>query len=142
MEAGKERLTRDTVRDATQREIQELKRANDEFTQLVAELSLQVHRLKKNVGPDAGGRRPYQRMSAGEKSAVLAKLVSSRLPKRQVLEEIGGPKSTYYRWLRRQRQLHRLEDRPGGGAAPWNRLTPREERAVLTATRATGLVGK
>ena len=40
-------------------------------------------------------------MSAGEKSAVLAKVASSRLPKRQVLKEIGVPKSTYYRWLRR-----------------------------------------
>ena len=31
-------------------------------------------------------------MSAGEKSAVLAKVASSRLPKRQVLKEIGALK--------------------------------------------------
>ena len=74
-------------------------------------------------------------MSAGEKTAVLAKVASSRLPKRQVLREIGIPKSTYYRWVRRQQQRRSLEDRPGGGAAPWNRLTPREERAVLVAAR-------
>ena len=51
MEAGKERLSRDTVRDATRQEIQELKRENDELKQLVAELSLQVHRLKKTSIP-------------------------------------------------------------------------------------------
>ena len=54
MEAGKKRLSRDTVRDATRQEIQELKRENDEFKQLVAELSLQVHRLKKTSIPMPG----------------------------------------------------------------------------------------
>jgi len=47
MEAGKERLTRDITRDATNGEVQELKRENAKLKQLVAELSLQVHVLKK-----------------------------------------------------------------------------------------------
>ena len=47
MEAGRERLTRDTVRDATQQEVQALKRENVELKQLVAELSLEGYRLKK-----------------------------------------------------------------------------------------------
>jgi len=51
MEAGKERLTRDTARDATRGEVQELKRENVRLKQLVAELSLQVHVLKKTVVP-------------------------------------------------------------------------------------------
>jgi transposase len=51
MEAGKERLTRDTVRDATRREIDELKRENTDLKQLVAELSLDVYRLKKAAVP-------------------------------------------------------------------------------------------
>ena len=51
MEAGKERLQRDTVRDATRAEIQELKRENTRLKQLVAELSLQVHVLKKTAVP-------------------------------------------------------------------------------------------
>ena len=55
MEAGKERLTRDTVRDATRQELQELKRENSELGQLVAELSLQVHRLKKTAIPMLDG---------------------------------------------------------------------------------------
>ena len=44
MEAGKERLSRDTVRDATRQEIVELRREN-------GELSLQVSRLKKTALP-------------------------------------------------------------------------------------------
>ena len=51
MEAGKERLTRDTVRDATRREIDELKRENAELKHLVAELSLDVYRIKKTAIP-------------------------------------------------------------------------------------------
>jgi FtsZ-binding cell division protein ZapB len=47
MEAGKERLTRDTIRDATRQEIEHLKRENNDLKQLVADLSLEVHRLKK-----------------------------------------------------------------------------------------------
>jgi transposase len=54
MEAGKERLTRDTVRDATRQEIDELKRDNAELKQLVADLSLEVYRLKKTVIPSLG----------------------------------------------------------------------------------------
>ncbi len=51
MEAGKERLARDSVRDATRQEIQQLKRENDELDQLVAELSLEAYRLKKTAIP-------------------------------------------------------------------------------------------
>jgi transposase len=52
MEAGKERLTKDITRDATKAEIQEIKRENTRLKQLVAELSLQVHMLKKTAAPD------------------------------------------------------------------------------------------
>ncbi len=51
MEAGKERLTRDITRDATRIEIQEIKRENARLKTLVAELSLQVHVLKKTAAP-------------------------------------------------------------------------------------------
>ena len=51
MEAGKERLTRDSVRDATRQEIQAHKRENSELKQLVAELSLEAYRLKKTAIP-------------------------------------------------------------------------------------------
>ena len=51
MEAGKERLTRDSVRDATRQEIQAHKRENSELKQLVAKLSLEAYRLKKTAIP-------------------------------------------------------------------------------------------
>ena len=49
MEAGKERLTRDSVRDATRQEIEQLKRENSELKQLVGELSLELHRFKNQL---------------------------------------------------------------------------------------------
>ena len=49
MEAGRERLTRDMVRDATQQEVQGLRRENVELKQLAAELSLEGYRLKKRL---------------------------------------------------------------------------------------------
>ena len=51
MEAGKERLTRDSVRDATRQEVYQLKRENGELKQLVADLSLEGYRLKKRPYP-------------------------------------------------------------------------------------------
>ena len=51
MEAGKTRLARDTVRDATRTEVDDLRRENERLKQLVADLSLQVHILKKTEVP-------------------------------------------------------------------------------------------
>ncbi|MFC1965688.1 transposase [Chloroflexota bacterium] len=51
MESGKERLTRDITREATRTEIQGIKRENARLKTLVAELSLQVHVLKKTAAP-------------------------------------------------------------------------------------------
>ena len=61
MEAGKERLARDTVRDATRQEIEHLKRKNHDLKnhdlknhdlkQLVADLSLEVHSFKRTAIP-------------------------------------------------------------------------------------------
>ena len=39
MEAATERLTRDTIRDATRQEIESLKRENHDLKELVADLS-------------------------------------------------------------------------------------------------------
>ena len=56
MEAGKERLTRDAIRDATRQEIEQIKRENAELKHLVADLSLDVYRLKKTAIPPLEGR--------------------------------------------------------------------------------------
>ena len=55
MEAGKERLTRDSVRDATRLEIEQLRRENSELKQLVGELSLDLHRFNKAALPPLHG---------------------------------------------------------------------------------------
>ena len=69
MEAGKERLTRDTVRDGSRQEIEHLKRENrdgrttteeprrknHDLKQLVADLSLEVHRFKRTAIPAFDG---------------------------------------------------------------------------------------
>ncbi len=52
MEAGKARLQADTVRDATQAEVEGLKRENERLKQLVAELSLTNLVLKKTAIPE------------------------------------------------------------------------------------------
>jgi transposase len=58
MEAGKQRLSRDTTRDATRQEIDDLKRESADLKVLVAELSLDLHRLKKTAMPTMGESRP------------------------------------------------------------------------------------
>ena len=55
MEAGKERLTRDTVRDATRREMEHLQRESRELKLLVADLVLQMERFKKTSIPPLYG---------------------------------------------------------------------------------------
>jgi len=54
MEAGKERMTRDTVRDASRAEVDGVKRENERLKQLVADLSLKIHILKKTEIPGLG----------------------------------------------------------------------------------------
>jgi transposase len=51
MEAGKTRLRADSIRDATQAEVETLRRENERLKQLVAELSLDNLVLKKTAVP-------------------------------------------------------------------------------------------
>ena len=70
-------------------------------------------------------------MCAAEKASILANVALPTLPKRQVLRDLGVPKSTHYRWIGRLQ----LDDRPGGGPTPWNRLSPPDEQVVLAGAR-------
>jgi transposase len=49
LEAGKQRLTGDTVREASSEEVGELRTENEELKQLAAELSLRIRKLKKTL---------------------------------------------------------------------------------------------
>ena len=61
MEAGKERLSRDTVRDATKQEVEQLRRENRELKHLVGDLSLDLQRVKKTAIPTLYDGRAGQR---------------------------------------------------------------------------------
>ena len=52
MEAGKKRLSGDTMREANTSEVKELKDENRSLKELVAELSLDNRDLKKNLNGD------------------------------------------------------------------------------------------
>ena len=75
-------------------------------------------------------------MSAVEKKEILAIVAESGLPRRQALLHLGMPKSTYYRWLKRQTE-GRLQDKKGGSSVPWNKLKPEEEARILKRSRAS-----
>ncbi len=49
LEAGKKRLQGDTVRETNSSEVSDLRQENDQFKQLVAELSLKNRVLKKSL---------------------------------------------------------------------------------------------
>ena len=51
MEAGKERLSRDAVSDATRQEVEQLGRESRDLKLLVGELALELRRLKKTAIP-------------------------------------------------------------------------------------------
>ncbi len=69
-------------------------------------------------------------MKPAEKATVIAFVKGSRLPRKQVLAQLGLPKSTYYGW--------RCRGAPGKRPSrPWNQLRPEEEEAILTLARAS-----
>jgi len=49
LEAGKKRLSGDTIREATSSEVTDIRSENDQLKQLVAELSLKHRLLKKSM---------------------------------------------------------------------------------------------
>jgi putative transposase len=75
-------------------------------------------------------------VSAVKKSEILALVADSGLPRRKALENLGFPRSTYYRWLKRQSE-GRLQDKKGGSPVPWNKLKPGEEAKILATARAS-----
>ena len=92
MEAGKQRLSRDTTRDATRLEINVLKRESADLKDLEAELSLDLHRLKK-IGAESR-RRPYQRMSVDEKARSFRRLSHPQAPSARFCQSLEYPRAT------------------------------------------------
>jgi transposase InsO family protein len=67
-------------------------------------------------------------MSTVEKAAIMALVETLARRKRQALTELGVPRSTYYRWRRRQPDS-------GNKRRPWNRITPNEDLRILAVAR-------
>jgi transposase InsO family protein len=77
-------------------------------------------------------------MSAAEKAQVLDRVGVSTMPTRQVLRELGVPKSTYYRWRTRTRSPDTAgTTTPVKQRVPWNRLTEDEEHTILRVARGS-----
>jgi len=74
-------------------------------------------------------------VSAKEKADILAVVNRSGLSCCRALAQIGLPRSTYYRWLKRLGE-GRLEDNKGGSHIPWNKIRPDEEYQILTEARS------
>ena len=75
-------------------------------------------------------------MSAADKSKILWLVDGSGLPRQMALRELGLPRSTFYRWLKRESEGS-LQDRKGGSPVPWNKLKPKEEKRILTLARVS-----
>jgi len=75
-------------------------------------------------------------VSAIEKRDILDLVTESGLPRRRALAQLGLPKSTYYRWLKRQIE-GRLQDKKSGSPIPWNKLNPEEEEKIVNQVRAS-----
>ena len=78
--------------------------------------------LKKRLFPH-WGTTPATSMIPTEKVSIINQVESQSRRKRQILAELGIPKSSYYRWRRGQPDpVHRRS---------WNQITPDEERRIL-----------
>jgi len=75
-------------------------------------------------------------MSAEGKAEIIALVSGSGLSCSRALAELKLPRSTYYRWLKRQTE-GRLKDKKGGSAIPWNKIRPEEETRILAEARAS-----
>ena len=129
LEAGKKRLAGDTARAATSDEVHDLRREATALKEVVADLTLENRLLKKRDG-GWGGRR--MRYPAAEKLEIIRLVEQSHLPVRRVLEQIGIPRSTFYRWcdLYQTGGPEALDDRSPRPDRVWNRI-PDDVRARI-----------
>eukprot|EP01039_Chlorochromonas_danica_P016781 gene16781-19900_t len=101
LEAGKRRLAGDTARAATLNEVKDLRREASALKEAVADLTLENQKLE-----------------------IIKIVEQSHLPARKTLEQIGVPRTTFYRWYARYLTggLEALGDRPSRPDRVWNRI--------------------
>ena len=75
-------------------------------------------------------------MNASEKARVLVIVSAYPLSKSLALAEMGIPKSTYYNWIRREKESNtrgvKIESR-----RPWNNMKAEEGKLVIGQARAS-----
>ncbi|MFC6590294.1 IS3 family transposase [Sulfitobacter pacificus] len=131
MEAGKQRLSGDTARQATSPEVKELRSESLALKECVADLTLENRLLKKKH--DRGWGRPRMRYPATEKLEIIRLVEESHLSARQTLAKLGIPRTTFYRWYDRylQRGEAGLKDQSPKPKHVWNRIPDEVRRKVV-----------
>ena len=89
LEAGKQRLKGDTIREANSDQVSELRKENEQIKQLVAELSLKNRVLKKKFEWTGVKLRRYMRYSQPEKMQIIRLVEESRVSVKQTLAELN-----------------------------------------------------
>ena len=121
LEAGKRRLAGDTARAATSDEVKDLRR----------EASVEGGRGRSHPRKptaqkkhDRGWGRRSMRYSPSDKTEIVRLVEQSTLPARRTLEELGIPRSSFYRWYDRYQRggPEALADRPSRPDRVWNRI--------------------
>ncbi|MFC2062240.1 IS3 family transposase [Elusimicrobiota bacterium] len=132
LESGKKRLTGDQKRQATTKEVSNLREENAQLKELVAELSLRNRVLKKNAnGLESGGR--MMRYSVSEKMEIIRIVENSNLPIKRTLKELDINRSTFYNWYRKYSKhgYDGLKDRCPGPRRIWNKIPEQEKQKVV-----------
>ena len=129
LEAGKKRLAGDTARAATSDEVNDLRREAMALKEVSRSDPGKPCSQKKRDG-GWGGRR--MRYPAAEKLEIIRLVEQSHLPVRRVLEQIGIPRSMFYRWcdLYQTGGPEALDDRSPRPDRVWNRI-PDDVRARI-----------
>ena len=117
LEAGKKRLAGDTAREATSDEVKGL-RAESSPAQGTAGRADDGEPPAQKKRAGRWGVR-YMRYAAAEKLEIIRLVEHSSLPVRRTLEQLGIPRSTFYRWYDRYRsgQAEGLYGSSAGAAA-------------------------
>ena len=134
LEAGKARLIGDTKRQASSREVEELRQQNDQLKQLVAELALKNRVLKKKLAWHGRRVGRVMRCSQAARSEIIRLVEESELPVKQTLEELDVPRSTFYRWYRRYQEAG-YDGLPIGSPIRASSRTGSPMRCVTTSYR-------
>ncbi|MFC2025852.1 IS3 family transposase [Chloroflexota bacterium] len=125
LEAGKQRLSGNTKRQADSEEVSGMKHENEQLKLLVAELALKNKVLKKSFAGTGGGRvAGLIRRSPEEKLEVIHLVEHSNLSVKRTLEELDIPRSTFYRWYGQYQEdgPDGLRDQKPNLRQFWNRI--------------------